>query len=143
MKPCPNCNKENAETANYCDRCGTKLNSTTSTTDFDKRMNHFEQELHQFGKKIEDAIEQATGNIDTWYDKVFGAFGPIIISVIGMVFLLFFLKIFGYYGSNYPWLLQIADFLEPLLIIFVCVQRSCLPAGAERQRSTCRRKACC
>jgi phage shock protein PspC (stress-responsive transcriptional regulator) len=66
-------------------------------------------------------FDDAGKNIETWYDRTFGPFGPVLSSIFAVIILLIVLYLLGLFGGQRPWFLEIQQFLEPLLIIFILV----------------------
>ena len=121
MKICPKCNTSNEDTSNFCTHCVADIKQPSTSTDFEQRMNHFEEELERLGEKLEKKFDQAGKQIDTWYDSTFGPVGPIISSIIAFIFLSIFIKMLDYFGKNHAWITEISIFLESLLLIFFIV----------------------
>lgn len=121
MKTCPSCNTSNPDEAAFCQQCGTKLNSSSSKSEFEQNMDHFGQEVEQIGKKIESSFEKTGKNIETWYDEKFGLFGPVLSALIAFVIFYIVINVFSFFGENRPWLLDISSLLESLLIVFLIV----------------------
>lgn len=121
MKTCPKCKTENDESARFCTQCGTGLDQQQTTSNIDQNLKHFEEEANKFGKKIETMFDDAGKNIETWYDRTFGPFGPVLSSIVAIIILLLVLYLLEFLGAQRPWLLEIQQFLEPLLIIFIII----------------------
>ncbi len=120
MKKCPSCNKTNPDDAIFCQQCGLKLNGE-SKTKFEQNMDHFGKEVEQIGKRIEATFEKTGKQVDTWYDKTFGVFGPVLSALIAFIVLFIVIYIFSFFGRTRPWMLEISTFLESLLIIFLVI----------------------
>jgi phage shock protein C len=121
MITCPKCKEENNKHANFCFACGTKLKSDSYHIDINKNIKHFEEEIDRFGKKLADIFDDAGENIGTWYDRAFGPFGPVLISIFSSIILLIILQLLIFFGEQRPWLIEIQLFLEPILILFIIV----------------------
>jgi len=120
MKKCPSCNKTNPDDAVFCQQCGFKLNGEGKTK-FEQNMDHFGKEVEQIGKRIEATFEKTGKQVDTWYDKTFGVFGPVLSALIAFIVLFIVINIFSFFGRTRPWMLEISTFLESLLIIFLVI----------------------
>lgn len=121
MIPCPNCKKENEDSSVYCIHCGIALSQETTNLSFDQNVKNFEEEINKFGKKIEKVFDDTGKNLETWYDRTFGPFGPVLSSIFAIIVLLLALYLLKFFGAERPWLFEIQQFLEPLLIIFILV----------------------
>ena len=121
MKDCPSCHKSNPDDAKFCQYCGAKLTSSSSKSKFEQNMDHFGEEVEQIGKKIEESFEKTGKQVETWYDKTFGVFGPVLSALIAFVILFIFINIFQFFGQNRPWMLEISTFLESLLLLFLVI----------------------
>ena len=120
MKTCPSCHKSNPEEASFCQHCGTQLNETAEKK-LERNMDHFGEEVEQIGKKIEDSFKTTGKQVETWYDKTFGIFGPVLSALIAFVILYIVIIMISFFGQTRPWILEIKNFLEPLLLIFLIV----------------------
>lgn len=120
MKKCPSCNKTNPDDAVFCQQCGFKLNGECKTK-FEQNMDHFGKEVEQIGKRIEATFEKTGKQVDTWYDKTFGVFGPVLSALIAFIVLFIIINIFSFFGRTRPWMLEISTFLESLIIIFLVI----------------------
>jgi phage shock protein C len=118
MKNCPSCHKPNPDEAVFCQQCGFKINSEPKTK-LEQNMDHFGKEVEQIGKRIEATFEKTGKQVDTWYDKTFGVFGPILSALIAFIILFIIINIFSFFGRTRPWMLEISTFLESLIIIFL------------------------
>ena len=120
MKNCPSCHKSNPDEAVFCQQCGFKFNGE-SKTKFEQNMENFGKEVEQIGKRIEASFEKTGKQVETWYDKTFGVFGPVLSALIAFVILFILINIFSFFGRTRPWMLEISTFLESLLIIFLVI----------------------
>lgn len=121
MKKCSSCKKINPEDANYCQHCGEKLDSPTSKSTFKENINHFEEEIEDFGKKIEESVEKAGKHIETWYDKTFGISGPFLSALIAFVIFFLFFSVLSFFSEKHLWLQDVKVFLEPLLLVILII----------------------
>jgi len=121
MKICPTCEKQNPNQAIFCQFCGTKLPVKSTSSQFEENLNHFGEEVEQIGKKIEASFEKTGEHIETWYDTTFGVFGPFLSALIAFLIFFIFLNIISFLGNTRPWLQQISNFLEPLILLFLAV----------------------
>lgn len=121
MIVCPKCGKSNSDQASFCQHCGEKLTQKTSKSQFEQNMDHFGEEVDHLGKKIEASFEDAGKRIETWYDKTFGVFGPVLSALIAFIIIFIVIKALTFFGSNRPWMLDISGFLEPLLLLFLII----------------------
>lgn len=119
MKLCSSCKSSNPETANFCQHCGAKLGPSNSKSTFEENMDHFEEEIENFGKKIESSFEKKGKQLETWYDKTFGIFGPVLSALIAFVIFFIFLNVLSFFEIS--WMQEIRGFLEPLLLLFLAV----------------------
>jgi phage shock protein C len=121
MKSCSSCNTINPEGANFCQECGAKLDLDNSRSTFNENMDHFEEEIEDFGKKIESSFENVGKRIETWYDKTFGIFGPVLSAIIALVILFIVINALSFFGSSRPWMQEISGFLESLVLLFLVI----------------------
>ncbi len=121
MKTCSSCGKENPDEAKFCQHCGESLQSKETKSQFERNMDHFGEEVEQIGKKIERTFEEAGRNVETWYDKTFGFFGPLLSALIAFVIFFIIITVFSFYGDSYPWMERISLFLQPFLLLFFLV----------------------
>ena len=121
MKTCPSCQKQNPDTARFCQHCGTKLDEKTTQSQFEKNMDHFGEEVEKIGKRIEETVEQTGKNIETWYERTFGYFGPLFSALIAFIIFYIIINIFSYLGNRYQWMGQVSLFLQPFLLLFLLV----------------------
>ena len=84
-------------------------------------MDHFEEEIEDFGKKIEESVEKAGKHIETWYDKTFGITGPFISALIAFVLFFIFLLAISFFAEKHSWLQDVKVFLEPLLLVILII----------------------
>ncbi len=114
---------------------------------FEKNMEHFAEEMSRFGQELGDSFRRAfEGNKTTeqnsykkkgssscsssdvyssprhhqpWIDRIFGIFGPLISSILGLIILLFAIQILFWFGQSINWLNVLAAFLEIYVVWFV------------------------
>lgn len=121
MKHCSSCEKNNPDEAKFCLHCGAKLNQTNAKSQFEQNMDHFGAEIEQIGKKIERKFEKTGQNIENWYERTFGFFGPLLSALIAFIIFFIIITIFSYLGNQYQWMEQVSLFLQPFLLLFLLI----------------------
>jgi phage shock protein C len=121
MINCPKCNKQNKNDSKFCNYCGIKIDKNTSESDFEKNIEHFGEEIEKISKKIGKAVEEKGKNVETWYDKTFGLFGPVLSGLIAFIIILSAIRLMLFFGNNRPFLMEIGSFLEPLMLIILFI----------------------
>ena len=106
MVNCPKCGTKNGDDAAFCTHCGVSLNSDVGST-IEQHAKQFAQNMEQMGKKVGDQMAQAAKKVhettqkearqfehrmdrashhaENWYNKTFGAFGPLLESFIFLI----------------------------------------------------------
>lgn len=106
MVICPKCGTKNDDNATFCTHCGVSLCSDAGST-IEQHAKQFAQNMEQVGKKIGDQMTQAAKKIhkttqkearqfeqrmdrmshhaESWYNKTFGIFGPLLESFIFLI----------------------------------------------------------
>ena len=121
MKHCSSCGEHNPDEAKFCLHCGAALNKTNAKSNFERNMDHFGEEVEKIGKRIEESFEQTGKNIETWYDRTFGFFGPLLSAMIAFVIFFIIISIFSFLGDQYEWMERVSLFLQPFLLLFLLV----------------------
>ena len=55
----------------------------------------------------------------SWYDHTFGWMGPLISSLLGLIVLVFIIKMLQFFGRDISWMTQLSTFLEQYLLFFL------------------------
>jgi hypothetical protein len=106
MVNCPKCETKNDDDATFCTHCGVSLRSDVGST-IEQHAKQFAQNMEQVGKKVGDNIAQAAKKVhertqkeagqfeqrmdrmsrhaESWYDRTFGVFGPLLESFIFLI----------------------------------------------------------
>lgn len=106
MINCPKCGTRNDDDSMFCTKCGISLKSDASSP-IDQHAKTFAQDMEQMGKNLgesmthtakriqdntrdmgkhfEQRIDQAGKNIENWYNRTFGVFGPLLESFIFLI----------------------------------------------------------
>jgi gas vesicle protein len=106
MVNCPKCGTKNNDDAIFCTHCGVSLRSDVGST-IEQHAKQFAQNMEQVGKKVGDQMAQAAKKVhettqkearqfeqrmdrasrhaENWYNKTFGAFGPLLESFIFLI----------------------------------------------------------
>ena len=106
MVICPKCGTKNDDDATFCTHCGVSLCSDAGST-IEQHAKQFAQNMEQVGKKIGDQMAQAAKKVqettqkearqfeqrmdrmshhaESWYNKTFGVFGPLLESFIFLI----------------------------------------------------------
>jgi hypothetical protein len=143
MVYCSKCGKENDDNIQYCNNCGNLLTSTQAKdASFEEKVENlaeevgragkkagekFEQTVKKFGeatqdlgKRIEKATDRAGTHIDSWYDRNFGIFGPLISSFIGLIVIRLVIEGLKLGADTTPVLAEISKILyNYLLLLFI------------------------
>jgi len=152
MVYCSKCRKQNEDDAEYCSKCGNHLTVTkksyketsVKSASFGKQVEDFAvgvgqigkkagekiekttkrigKETHDLGKRIEKATERASSRVESWYDRTFGIFGPLVSSFICIIVLRLAIEGLRIGAEDTPVLGEVGDALQYyLLLIFVVV----------------------
>lgn len=119
MVNCPKCGKKNSDDAVYCNKCGAELEKDVSESQMEKNIRDFGEEVQRFGKKMEKAFEETGKKAESWYDRTFGFFGPLLSGIVAFIVLLIVIRILMYFGNNYSWMQSVGNFLEAFIILFL------------------------
>lgn len=106
MVICSKCGTKNDDDASFCTHCGVSLCSDAGST-IEQHAKQFAQNMEQVGKKIGDQMTQTAKKIhettqmgarqfeqrmdrmshhaESWYNKTFGVFGPLLESFIFLI----------------------------------------------------------
>ncbi len=106
MFTCSKCQTSNDDDATFCTHCGMPLRSEVKST-FDQQTKQFAQTMEQMGKKIGDQMAQVAKQVhkttqtqakqfeqrmdrmsyraESWYNRTFGIFGPLLESFIFLI----------------------------------------------------------
>jgi hypothetical protein len=106
MVNCPKCGTKNENDAAFCTHCGVPLQSDVEST-IEQHAKQFAQNMEQMGKKVGDQMTQAAKKVhettqkearqfeqrmdrasrhaENWYNKTFGALGPLLESFIFLI----------------------------------------------------------
>lgn len=106
MVNCLKCGKNNSDDATFCTYCGTLLRSDGGST-IEQHAQRFAQNMEQAGKKIGDQMAQAAKQFhestqkeakhieqrmdrmskraESWYERCFGPFGPLLESFVFLI----------------------------------------------------------
>jgi hypothetical protein len=128
----------------FCGKCGNSLKSTDTKPSFDKPTEGFAEEVGRIGKeagkKIEDAAQRfgketqefgkrfdiaskkVSRNMESWYDRTFGVFGPLVSSFVVLIILRLAIVALNAGAEETPVLADIGNvLLDYLLLIFLLV----------------------
>jgi phage shock protein C len=122
MAYCPYCGEYNEREARFCKRCGRPL---PTSSQFDKAIHDFTQEMESLGRKAADAVESGLREIggggrveraispkpSSWSDATLGVAGPLIWSLLGILVLLLAIGLFLAVGEQGSALEKVGDFL--------------------------------
>ena len=129
MVYCTKCGKKNDDDAEFCSKCGIRLDFQDKEEKFEKRVkkatNKIEEKAEELGKSIEKAgkrferkMEKSFEDFQKWYDEKFNIFGPLIWSFLGLIILRFIILLFAYSGDEFIVLGKLSDFLYSNILIF-------------------------
>jgi uncharacterized membrane protein/ribosomal protein L44E len=155
MVNCPKCGKQNEDDVEYCSKCGNHLILTKKSyretsgkgVSFEKQVEDFGvgvgqigkkagekiekttkrigKESQDLGKRIEKATERASSRLESWYDRTFGIFGPLVSSFVCIIVLRLAIEGLRIGAEETPVLGEVGDvLLYYLLLIFVVVLAS-------------------
>jgi phage shock protein C len=82
---------------------------------------HIEQGMKQFGEEVSTLGKQAgktEKNVETWYDRTFGIFGPLLASLLGFIIFLLIIKAMEFSGGNVVVFHDMSAFLSAHLSLF-------------------------
>ncbi len=129
---CKKCGLKNKDNADFCTKCGTKLEIKDGEKSveediskqvekagvaFERAAKNFGDAAERVGKRIEQKMEKAGKGFEGWYDKKFGIFGPLIWSFLGIIILRLIIGVMAI--TDLTVLVTISDFLyEYFLLLF-------------------------
>ncbi len=118
MAYCTRCGVQNPEDAHYCSKCGSLL--AGSSVDLERHIHHFSQEVEELGRRLDRSIQNRERRHESWYDRTFGVFGPLISSVIGLLVLLLVIQALITVSGQGVWPMRVANFLKNYIgVLFV------------------------
>ncbi|MBN1280804.1 MAG: zinc ribbon domain-containing protein [Candidatus Thermoplasmatota archaeon] len=96
MVTCNRCQTHNDDDASYCIHCGAVLRTDDIGTRIEQHAKQFAKEMEQLGKtltkqtkattqRMEKRMDDVSTHIDTWYDRTFHVFGPLVASFFFLV----------------------------------------------------------
>lgn len=129
MTYCYNCGKKNDDDADFCSKCGTRLDDQEKKDTFEKNIKNTAKKIEEKAEKLGKSMEKAGKRFETrieysfvafqnWYDIKFRFIGPLIWSFIGLIILRFIILFFEYSGDEYIVLGELSDFLYSFILIF-------------------------
>ena len=110
MAYCTRCGAQNPEDARYCSKCGSPL--SVSGVDLQRHIQNFSQEVEQLGRRLDRSFQPRGRRHESWYDRTFGVFGPLISSVIGLLVLLLVIQALITVSGQGVWPMRVANFLK-------------------------------
>ncbi|MFH1101159.1 MAG: zinc ribbon domain-containing protein [Methanobacteriota archaeon] len=135
---CPDCGEKNSDDSEFCIKCGTAFSKHAGDSVFEQRVTDFAEEVEKTGKKVGKKVEEAakkfaddTGemgkriekkmdkvekNIGQWHERVFGVFGPLISSFIGLIVFRLVIEFLRISGDEAPVMGSIATALYSYLL---------------------------
>lgn len=128
---CSKCGTENDDDAEFCSKCGNSLNVKNSS--FEKQVEGFAEGVGRFGKKagkrfeettkrFENATDRAGNKFESWYDRTFGVFGPLVSSFVGLIIVRLIIVGLNAGADETPALADVSDvLLYYLLLIFFII----------------------
>jgi hypothetical protein len=129
MVYCSKCGNKNDDDAEFCNKCGTRLNSQDKEDTLEERVkkttNKIEEKAEELGKTIEKAgkrfeskMENSFGEFQKSYDKQFNIFGPLIWSFLGLIILRIIIWLFVISKDDFIVLGELGEFLYSNILIF-------------------------
>jgi hypothetical protein len=132
MVYCSDCGKKINDNSNFCDECGKKINEkiddelTKNIENFTKKTaNNLEKnaeilgkKFEKFGKRIEQRFDKSAKRIESWHDRYFGIFGPIIGSFLGLIIFRIIIEIMALNPTDFPIMAKTSELLYPYQLIF-------------------------
>jgi len=110
MVYCSHCGAQNPEDAYYCSKCGSLL--SVSGVDLERHIHHFSQEVEELGRRLDHSLQHRERRHETWYDRTFGVFGPLISSIVGLLILLLVIQVLLTVSGQGVWPMRVANFLK-------------------------------
>lgn len=132
MVNCPKCGTKNDEDATFCTHCGVSMHSDIGAT-METQAKQFAQHMEQMGKKVGDNIAQAakkaqqtaqkeardveqrmdrmSKRAESWYEKSFGPFGPLLESFIFLIVFRLIILVMEYLNQQTPEIRTVAAIL--------------------------------
>ncbi|KYK27784.1 hypothetical protein AYK20_02050 [Thermoplasmatales archaeon SG8-52-1] len=128
MTYCTKCGKKNDDDAEFCSKCGVRLDTKDKKNSNKKQLKKtgkiIEEKAEEFGKSIEKAgirfeskFENSIKDFQKWYDNKFKVAGPLIWSFLGLIILRLIISLMDRSGDDVVVLGEISDFLYSYLLI--------------------------
>jgi gas vesicle protein len=142
MVNCPKCGKKNADDAAFCTYCGVSFHPDVGST-IERHAKQFAQTMEQTGKKVGDNIASAAKQFhessqkearsfeqrmdrmsrrtESWYERSFGPFGPLLESFIFLIVFRVILMVMGLPNQQTPEIHTVAvillAYILPLFVL--------------------------
>jgi len=129
MVYCTECGKKNDDDAEFCDKCGIRLDRQEKEDAFknnvkkiadviEEKAEKFGKNMEKAGKRLETRIDYSFKEFQKWYDTRFNIIGPLIWSFLGLIILRFIIWILAILGDEYTLSGELSDFLYSYILIF-------------------------
>ncbi|OPY34465.1 MAG: PspC domain protein [Methanomassiliicoccales archaeon PtaU1.Bin124] len=119
MAYCSQCGQPNPEGAEFCNKCGHRMEHV-SESDMDRRFREFGEEVEGVGKKISQGIESGARGGQTEFDRALGPIGPLVMAVIAFIILLIVAQTLSVLGDQNAFVKDLTQqvFLNNLVLWF-------------------------
>jgi hypothetical protein len=143
MAQCPKCGSKNDSDAVFCTHCRTPLKTAAVRSSLEKQTKKFAKDMEQMGRKTGDAmarsakqmqqeskemgrrveqrIDQVTKHTESWYDRRFGIFGPLISSFVGLIVLRVAIEVMKISGTDVQMFSDLSSILLTYLFLVFCL----------------------
>lgn len=99
-------------------RVGRKAEKTGR--EIEMKMRKVDRHIEERGHHIERRIDRASKGFDSWYNRTFGIFGPLLSSLVGLIILRLIVEVFRIQGHIVPVLVDVGNALYSyIVLIFV------------------------
>jgi len=95
------------------------FNEPTPSTQRDESSPKDQGSKEPYPSRYYSHSSRGADSYQSWYDHTFGWMGPLISSLLGIIVLVFIIKMLQYFGRDLTWMIQLSTFLEQHLIFFL------------------------
>ena len=132
MVYCSDCGKKIDDDSNFCNECGKNIGEKSDTDSsknfedyaknaakkFETNAENFGKQMENFGKKIEKRFDKSAKSFESWHDRYFGIFGPLIWSFVGLIILRIVIEVMSLNPTDFPVMAKTSELLYPYQLIF-------------------------
>ena len=123
MAYCSQCGQQNPDGAQFCNKCGHKM-EYVAESDMDRRWKEFGEEVQGVGKRFTAETKAEAKGLRTDFDRTFGPIGPLVKAVIGFIILVIVAQLLNLVGDQNRFIEDVAqqvllNHLVAYLILFI------------------------